>query len=195
MLQLLLILASLSEAAPSGYRVTKANTNGCELSLGPTEKDGVIPMRAECVWPEISIDKFNGAMADLDKHDDYWETVVDSTVRRVDGERSLVFQKHRSKGINDREILLWMTHKQVDGYDRYSWTKATGEPITVTKGNVETARSDGYWQAKAEPSGGIRVVHTLSYDPGGSVPGFLVRWFQTSGLEANVADLRKALAK
>ncbi len=194
MLNLILFVASLASAAPAGYRVTKPSANGCELSLGPAEKDGVVPMRAECVWPEITIEKFNKAMANLDNHDLYWETVVDSTVKRVDGDRSLVFQKHRSKGINDREILLWMSHKVVDGYDRYSWTKATGEALTVTKGNVETARSDGYWQAKAE-NGGIRVIHTLSYDPGGSVPGFLVRWFQTSGLEANTSDLRAYLAK
>jgi hypothetical protein len=87
-----------------------------------------------------------------------------------------------------------MKHEIVDGYDRYGWTRATGEPLTACSDCVLTARSDGYWQAKAEGSG-VRVVHLLAYDPGGSVPGFIIRWFQTSGLEANVDDLHAYLVK
>ena len=181
-------------AAPSGFKVTEADYNGCELSLGPAEADGVVPMRAECVWSDVSLDRFKAVMSDYTQHDEVWATVAESKVQRTDGDRSLVYQKHQNSGINDREILLWMKHESVDGYDRYSWTRATGETLTAADGNVLTARSDGYWQAKAEGTG-IRVVHLLSYDPGGSVPGFIIRWFQTSGLEANVDDLHAYLKK
>jgi hypothetical protein len=183
-----------ADAAPTGYSVTKKDYNGCELSLGPAEADGVVPMRAECVWRDVKLETFQAQMSNYAEHDKYFEAVVDSEVRRTEGTRALVYQKHRSSGIADREVLLWMSHQTVDGYERYGWTHAKGEPLTPQSGNVATARDDGYWQAKPEPGGGIRVIHMLSYGPGGSVPGFIVRWFQTSGLEANVTDLHQWMA-
>lgn len=189
-----LLLTGAALAAPPGYNVTKTGSSGCELSLGPAEADGVVPMRAECYWPEASLDKFKAVFGDWEKHDDVFSTVVESKVQRSEAGRALVYQKHRNSGIADREILLWMKSEQVDGWTRYSWTKAKGETLTVADGNVETPRSDGYWQAKASPDGGILVQHTLSYAPGGSVWGWVVRAFQTSGLEATVAEARKGVA-
>ena len=34
------------------------------------------------------------------------------------------------------------------------------------------------------------MVYELRYDPGGSVPGFVVRWFQGSGVRTLVGELR-----
>lgn len=190
---MLTLLIGAALAAPPDYRVTKTTDDGCELSLGPAEADGVVPMRAECTWDDVDLGTFERKLGDWAGHDEIFSVVVDSTIKRTDGDRTLAYQKHRSKGIGDREILLWMTHTTVDGFERYGWTKAGDEPLEVASGNVAAARSDGYWQAKAAPGGGIVVVHWLAYDPGGSVPGFLVRWFQTSGLETNLTEMHTAL--
>jgi hypothetical protein len=191
----LTLIGTAALAAPAGYSINRSDFQGCELSLGPAEKDGVVPMRAECVWRDVSLDRFKTELAAFGEHEKYFEAVVDSEVRAVDADRSLVYQKHRSSGIADREVLLWMQHTVIDGFDRYSWTKAKEKSLVPQSGNVATARDDGYWQARAEPGGGVRVIHLLSYAPGGSVPGFIVRWFQTSGLEANVSDLHAWLSK
>lgn len=188
------LLLSAALAAPAGWNVTDASADGgtCELSLGPAESDGVVPMRAECAWKDVTLDQFKTAQAAWGNHDDFFSTVVESTVK-TPGDKALVYQKHSSRGIADREVLLWMWHEDVDGYDRYAWSTASEQALTVVDGNVRCGKSVGYWSAKAEASGGIRVVHVLSYDPGGSVPGFLVRWFQTSGLAANATELHQAL--
>jgi hypothetical protein len=183
------LLVSAALAAPSGYSIAVASYDGCEISLGPTMKDGVVPIHAECYWPDASIDKFKAVMSDWHRHADVFTVVVDSDIVRQDGDRTLVHQLHRSKGISDREVLQWMTHTVVDGFDRYGWTTAADQPLTVKDGNVRTARADGYWQAKADPRGGILLVNHLEYDPGGSVPGFLVHWFQTSGTETNLTEV------
>jgi hypothetical protein len=190
---LFIAMTTAALAAPPGYSVTETDVDGCELSLGPTEADGVVPMRAECVWRDITLDTWNAKMAKWGDHDTYFSVIVESNVQRTVGDKALVYQKHRSKGISDRETNLWMQHTVVNGADRYAWTPAKEEPVHPADGNVAVARSDGYWEAKADPAGGIRVVHQLSYDPGGSVPGFLVRWFQTSGLEANVTELHASM--
>jgi hypothetical protein len=187
---------SVAFAAPPGYRVTKTvDAGACELSLGPAESDGVVPMRAECWWPDVTLDTFNQKMARYGEHDDYFQAVVTSDVRSASGDRTLVWQQHHSSGISDREVMLWMKHSNEGGFDRYGWTLATDQKLAVQSGNVAAVRDDGYWEAAAHPKGGIRVNHTLIYGPGGSVPGFIVRAFQTGGLEANVTELHAAMRR
>ncbi len=191
MTTLALLVLSSALAAPPGYTVSKSDTNGCTLYLGPADAQGVKSMRAECVWPDVKLDTFKAKMGDWAGHATMFSTVAESNVKKA-GDKALVYQRHSTSGIADREIMIWMQHETVDGMERYSWKRADGESLTVKSGNVECPRSTGYWEAKAEGSG-ITVVHELSYDPGGRVPGFIVRWFQTSGLEATVAEARTAL--
>jgi hypothetical protein len=77
-----LVLAATAAlaAAPSGWKVTEEDYNGCQLALGPAEADGVVPMRAECVWTDVSIDKFKSVLADYSQHDEIWGTVSESKV-------------------------------------------------------------------------------------------------------------------
>lgn len=189
---MLTLLLSTALAAPSGYKVTVADHDGCELSLGPEMSDGVVPIQAECYWPDVTLDKFKAVMGSWSKHADVFTVIVKSEVRRTSGDRALVYQLQRTKGISDREILQWMWHTTVEGAERYAWTTAAEESLTVIDGNVRAERSDGYWQAAADARGGVRVSHHLEYAPGGSVPGFLVRWFQTSGVEANLDEVHAA---
>jgi hypothetical protein len=190
---MLTLLFAAAVAAPTGWKVTNTDHEGCELALGPAESDGTVPMRAECHWKDVSLDTFKAKFADWAGHAAIFTSVVTSRVQRS-GDKALVFQEHQASGVSNREILLWMWHEQVDGFDRYAWKTASEEALTPADGHVRADRSDGYWQAKAEGSG-VHLVHMLAYDPGGSVPGFLVRWFQTGGLEANVSEARAALTK
>ena len=192
MTALLLVILSTTIATPPGYTVTEEDVEGCTLSLGQEDDQGDRPMRAECLWPDVSLATFNTRMADWAGHAAIFSTVAESEVLREESGRALVRQRHTTRGISDREILLWMKHEKVDGYDRYSWTRAREEKLEPGDGTVAGERSDGYWQARAEGEG-VRVVHELTYDPGGSVPGFIVRWFQTSGLEKTVEEAHAAL--
>ncbi len=186
------VLVSQAFAAPSGYTVNTAGYDGCEISLGPAMSDGVVPVHAECYWPDVTLDKFRAVISNPEKHADVFTVIVTSQIRRTDGDKQLVYQLQRSKGISDREVLLWMNHTVVDGADRYGWTTASNEALAVTDGDVRVARSDGYWQVKADSRGGVDVSHQLEYSAGGSVPGFLVHWFQTSGVETNVSEVHAA---
>lgn len=188
----LLLLAGPALAAPPGFRETK-QVDGCKLYLGPAESDGVVPMAADCVWTDVTLEAFEAKLAPWQNHDRVFSTVVASDVIRTEGGTSIVKQKHRASGISDREIIIAGSRTSVSGGGvRFSWKKKA-ESFAVASGNVEAARSEGYWQAVPNAGGGIKVTYELRYDPGGSVPSFLVRWFQTSGLVEILGDLHKAL--
>jgi len=188
----LLLLASSAWALPPGFHETKT-TQYCQLALGKAGPNGVVPMRAECHWPHIEPDKLHGLMGAWGDHDLYFSSVVSSDVQKTDGGRSWVHQVHRAKGISDRECVVVMEKTSIDGGARYGWTVDNGG-LVVEKGRVEVAQSDGFWEIRPHADGGTAAVHQLSYDPGGSVPGFLVRWFQTSGLTAVVTELESYAA-
>ncbi|MFT7518559.1 MAG: hypothetical protein ACI9MC_000691 [Kiritimatiellia bacterium] len=189
---LILLLLSQSYAAPTGYTVSKADTQGCELSLGPANSAGVVPMYADCHWKGATMARYEQVLSDWPGHVNVFSTVIESTVQKTVGDKVLIHQVHKTGGIANREVVLWGTHGQVDGYSRHSWAKAK-DPLEPAKGNVVVAFHEGYWQAKVDPAGGIHVIHELYYGPGGSVPSFLVRWFQVGGLETSMKEMRTAL--
>ncbi|MCO4744693.1 MAG: hypothetical protein KC912_07890 [Proteobacteria bacterium] len=185
-------LLATALAAPSGFTVTKTDVSGCELSKGPADDQGDVPMYAECVWPDVTVDKFHSVFQDWTKHDDIFSSVSASKVQR-DGDKKLVFQTHVARGISNRDILLWGELTQKGEGWRYAWTKASDEPLTAASGHVVCERSDGWWEVQPRAEGGVNVTYELRYDPGGSVPGFLVRSFQTSGFAAVVTELHEYL--
>lgn len=186
-----LLLALSVAAAPPGYSVSKKDVHGCELSLGPVQADGVRPMRAECRWPEVTPERFAAVVGDWAAHADIFESVTTSRVVEP-GARAVVHQVHRNGGIADRELMVSMWNESVDGWDRYAWT-LSDRAFTPADGNVKTLRNDGFWEARPLPGGGVEVRHALEYAPGGSVPNWIVRMFQTGGLEASCKDMRAAL--
>lgn len=183
---MLTLALSAALAAPAGYKQTKT-TDTCQLFLGPAAGNGVVPMHAECTWPGVDLAKLDAAFSRWQDHDDLFTTIVSSDVERTDGSAAIVRQVHRSKGISDREALLRMEKTAVEGGHRYAWTLVS-EPFTVGDERVAVPFDTGYWEFTAV-DGGVKAVHHLEYDPGGSVPSFLVHWFQTSGLQAIVTEL------
>jgi hypothetical protein len=187
-----ILLLGSALAAPPGFNVSKRDVEGCTLYLGPAEADGVVPMRAECRWPDVSVEQFDRAYADWTRHDEIFSSIASSDLVSTNGATKTLRQTYTASGISDREMLIDGTRTEIDGGLRFEWHKHPGDQ-GITSGNVEALRSDGFWEVTAHPEGGVTAIHQLSYDPGGRVPGFLVRWFQTSGLAAIVGDLKAAI--
>jgi hypothetical protein len=185
-----IIWTTLALAAPPGFRDTKT-TEHCQLMLAEAPlPNGVVPMRAECHWPDVTVEHLDTLMSRFDAHASYFSSVTQSETVPGDGP-TRSHQVHRAKGISDRECVLRMSRDKAGDTITISWTLDNGD-LEPAKGRVLVAHDDGFWQFSPHPDGGARVVHQLAYDPGGTVPGFLVRWFQTSGLEAVVEELEAA---
>ena len=177
----------VAQAAPPGFSQTKT-TDRCTLYLGEALDNGVVPMRAECHFPTVDQAKLDAAFSRWEDHDLPFATVLSSDVVRTSGPVAWVRQVHAVKGVSDREGVLRMERTAIDGGHRYGWTLDT-TPTEVGDGRVPIGFDDGFWEFTAHPDGGVAAIHQLAYDPGGRVPGFLVRWFQTSGLATIVEEM------
>lgn len=176
-----LFLFSLAHA---GWTAT-GTADGCTFYTG-TPEGAVTPLRAECEWA-IPADTLHRLLADFGAHDDYFTTVATSDVKGQVSGGLLVHQLHVASGISDREVNLLFKTEDIAGGKRYSWTKASDQSGLS---GVVPGMDDGKWEVTATATGS-RVVHELRYDPGGSVPSFVVRWFQGSGFRQLVAELKK----
>lgn len=178
-----LLLAPLAFA---GWTQT-AQENGCTFFLGTVEGN-VQPVRAECDWP-IAPDKLHKLVGKIEDHDLYFSSVEVCDVLGPSGNGKLGYQRHVASGISDREVVLIFTEEAIPNGKRYAWTKAPDQSKARGEG-VPTVLDTGKWEVSSNASGGSHVVYELRYDAGGSVPGFVVRWFQGAGTRALVGELR-----
>jgi hypothetical protein len=182
-------------AAGRVQRVPEAGTNDCNFSTGPADSAGNVPMRADCHWSEADVAKIDRLLSNWAAHKDYFWSVVDAQVIKVEGGRTLMHQEHQASGISNREATLWGGKEPIAGGYRYTWTMDGAQQTAVKSGNVQCGKDTGFWEITAHPDGGARVVYHLLYDPAGSVPGWLVRSFQTGGIVTLVGELRTVAAK
>lgn len=192
MIALLLALALPAHAAPDGFTEVKSN-DGCTLFKG-VEEAGVTPMRAECHWADVKPEVLSEKVADYEGYD---ELIFAITESRVIGERDgakLVHQVQETRGIATREVVLAMTTDTTEDRTRVSWTTAEAK-IELVDGHVLSPRNDGAWEIAAHPEGGAKVVHEIAYDPGGNVPGWVVKWFQVGGMLQVMEEVHAAAAK
>lgn len=182
---MLALLLSLSTAS-AGWTET-ARVNDCVYFKG-SQEGAVTPVRAECVWP-IAPAKLQALLAKNGDHDLYFSGVKESTVLGAAPEGGeLVYQVHVASGISDREAVLVMASAPITGGMRYTWTLSADQ--SKLKGDkVAIPLDTGKWEVTADGAGS-KVVYELRYEAGGSVPGFLVRWFQGAGMQALVGELR-----
>lgn len=175
----LLLLTTLAHAAWT----STGTEGGCTFYAGPTEGT-VTPLRAECRW-DVPADELHRLLADFGAHDDYFASVAESTVVSPIAGGTLVRQRHVASGISDRTCNLLFTTTDIAGGKRYAWSLTSDQSGLA---GVIPAKDDGKWEVVADGSGS-KVVYELRYDPGGSVPSFIVRWFQGSGFRTLVLEL------
>lgn len=179
---MLVWIATALASPPPGFEELKV-WNACVIYKRDRTETRPSAMRAECTWPDVDPVRFGKMLRDYGGYDGWIWPVAESEVRRIDGERSLVYQLQHIWGISDREVLLWATRQELPtGGVRASWVTATEEPLQLRDGTIRTPHNEGFWQVEPGATGSL-VVHQIEVDAGGvSLPGWLIRAIQSRGL-------------
>ena len=183
-----LLLTSASAVAADRKVVAKAAD--CEITAGDRDERGNNLMLCYCDW-EVPLESLKAAFQNVEEHDTYMTSVVESTVL-PDGR---VLQVHRADGISDRQITLDFSEENFDdgGY-KVSWTRSSKqEPLL--DGRIDPPMDDGSWMVRPGEGGVNKVVYSLRYEPGGRVPGFIVRAFQKNGIAEVLVEMHEVASK
>lgn len=178
-----LIAAGLAHA---GWTKTDQE-HGCTFFRGETEASGATAVRVECAW-DLDPAALRAVLGAPGGHHRIFASLKESETLSRAGGVVRVRQVHHASGASDREVVVDVTTHDVPGGQRYVWTKSSDQSGRRTDG-VEPELTDGFWEV-TDRAGGVRLVYETRYLAGGSVPAFLVRWFQGAGIKAVIGDLR-----
>lgn len=188
-MSLLLAAITMAFAAPAGWEKFDSQS-GCDYYRSPKTESGYPTLRAECVWDDVTPATLDTILTDLGGHNKVHSSIAEATVVSTDSKGSVVYQRHVASGISDREANLLYTRAVVGDTITHAWKMTAAQP-TPKDGNVVPGKDNGKWELS--PSGsGAKVIYELHYEPSGSVPGFVVRAFQTSGFVLLTQELHKA---
>ena len=161
---------------------------GCHIKNGAIE-DGVMPVRAFCEWP-VPPDRLNAMLSAYGTHDEVFSLLAESSVLSTRGEVVRVRQIHSVSGISDREVVVDWTAEQTAKGKQYRWERSADQAETSGR-NIIVPVHRGHWEVR--PSGSCsELIYNAQYLPGGTVPPFLVRWFQGAGTEKVLKEFRQA---
>ena len=165
---------------------------GCRYLRGAREASGATPIRVECDWgfPPAVVHRVIDAPGE---HHRIFASLSQSETLSRSGGVERVRQVHHATGISDREVVVEVRTSEIPGGRRYAWQKSADQSGRKVDG-VEPEMTVGFWEV-IDREGGVRVVYEVRYLAGGSVPAFLVRWFQGSGIQGVMKDLHRHLGQ
>lgn len=173
--------------AGDGWEVLK-ETDHCSFARGPAEDDGNLPLAVSCAWPHVDVETLEKVLVDYAAHDDVWESVATATdAGETDEGLPRVHHVHALPGVADREIELTWTRTEDDGAIKHAWEKSTVQP-TIDPDRVIPDRDDGYYLVRPEGEG-VVIEALFVYDPGGSIPDWLVRATQVTSAVMMLEEL------
>jgi hypothetical protein len=175
----------------AGEWIATGEAHGCVVESREATATSKSAMRGTCTWPEVRPEKLVAMLGQFDRYEEFISPIADARIERIDENRALVYQRHEYFGIADREMLLWMTAVPREGGTSFEWTTASEQPLALDSGSVRTIRNEGRWTVSTLPSGGARVVHEISLDPGGSIPGWVVRLARSRGFARILGEVRQ----
>ncbi|MDG1481426.1 MAG: hypothetical protein P8R54_17660 [Myxococcota bacterium] len=183
------LLPLSAQAAPGEFQLVRT-TEDCQTYMGARDADGVTPVRIECRWDGIEKASVEAMFDQFDRYHEFVWALGDSRIERTEPNRALVWQRHEVPGTAPRETLVWLLAEDNGfGSRRYTWTTAPEEELTLSASAVRAPRNDGMWNIIPGDSG-VDVVLELSYDPGGMVPDWLVKWCQTLGADRMMSEIQ-----
>jgi hypothetical protein len=183
---MMLALFALRAAGADFVEVDRVDSfRGCIIRIGRADATGIQPLRAECHWADAQVEAVRAIIGDWTKYEVLVDSMDDASCVGSDGPRELIWQLVRPGwGLAPREVQVWFTADQLS----VAWTTAK-ERFDPQPGSIRMPRDEGEWRLAHASDGGVDLVQDLLVDPGGSVPRWVVNWFQTFGLSDELKRL------
>lgn len=187
---LTLCLATAAWAVPKGYTEV-AQDHDCQLLRGPEKASGVAPVRAECEWTDRSLEQLDAALSQPAAWSQMFSGLTTSrVVEQGDGATRMLWV-HSAKGLSDRVHHVLVTRNALgNGTVVHGWSMTEEQP-EPGDGRLVPAADTGRWELTAIPSGGVKVVFERQYEPGGKIPGLVMRWLKTEAVFTQLSELRR----
>ena len=167
--------------------------SGCVLYRAP-KRVQVVPMRAVCIW-STSPAALRSVISRPQHYDSCFSRVERSELISTSSRKNTtagrlirVYQIHNASPASDRAAYIDYREDRLRRGWRLYFRKSPPEQVPSIDDFVEVRQNQGYWHVEPHPRG-AKVIFEGAYDPGGSVPSFLVNWFLSNGVQKMMDEL------
>jgi hypothetical protein len=171
----LVVLHAFTAAATmewgSGRRYEEAG--GFTVYERQNDESGLSRFRLEAERPEAT-SRVVAALMRMQTDDRFLAENQERIVLSDDPDGRLVLMRVDLPLVKDREVALRTRENfGADGSYRFSWRVAEDAPPPTSE-YARVDGSEGFWLLTPVTSGGTQVVYESFYDPGGSLPSWLI---------------------
>jgi hypothetical protein len=174
------LLTSIGLAAPSEYNFVEENEN-CLYYTGPVQKSGALPIWAECHWKEISLERLDSFLKDIEGQTKSYSSVSDTKILERSKNKIIFWQVHTDPRMSPREGRIICVREMTDKNITHRWWLSENQQ-SPTDDNLLIEEHSGSWTLEEHPDGGVKLRYESLYLPGGNIPAWIVRQFQTSAV-------------
>ena len=169
---------------------------GCLRYKGSKQGD-ILPIKIVCTWP-LSTKAVQKVLSRPQHYHRCFSRVKKSRLIHTPSKpKSLirVYQIHDGSPASDRAVYLdYVIKQRVNEWILRFQQSPQGEVASIDEKWVTVKAHKGIWTVSKHTKG-VQVSLQSMYDPGGSVPSFLVRWFMGSGVQKMMNELRRCAQK
>lgn len=178
------------------WKLSKSK-DGINVYESPTANSNFKSIKVECVL-QGNYDKLIAALNDVAHHDEW---VYSSKTTYLLSRNSLHDFYYYTETIvpwpvSNRDAVVHMTMVR-DSLDRFLKVAAIGVPnyIPEKSGKVRVPKLSISWYVTMPSSNSISIVYTISTEPGGSVPAWIVNMFADKGPYESFKKLAEVLKR
>ncbi|MGC4057079.1 MAG: START domain-containing protein [Chitinophagaceae bacterium] len=196
LLPVLLLLATLSAFAQKEWTL-KSNKDGIKVFTRTEQTSGLKEIRVQCQVP-ATLSQMVALVMDVNAGKDWVYATKSSTLLKTVSPSELYYYSEVDMPwpLNNRDFiahLIVSQHPQshvvtIDG-------PTVGNYVAEKEDIVRVKRSSGKWTLSPVAENLVHVDYTLSVDPGGNIPIWLVNLFATKGPTETFRKLKTQITK
>lgn len=164
---------------------------GCIYYKGESS-DGDLLIRAVCEW-DIPAKNVHQNIGDFENHVNIFSQLSKSELVSKDTEKTNILQVHDFPGLSDRTAIIEYKIQNLPDGKRYSFSKSTDQE-GISSSYVELTQNSGSWEI-TETEDGSKIIFENFYSAGGYIPSTLTGWFQVSGAQKLMNELKSYVKK
>lgn len=188
----LAVAAFASSGVPDGFTHVR-DVGDCAIYQRVPTPGVPTTMRGECRWADVTASQLTALLTDFNRYASFVPPLTESRVVRAESDGALlVYQLQQLRPLADREVLLWARITTNPDGGHFSWTTADDQPLDQRPGSIRTPANVGFYEVGPHPDGGVRLVHQIAIDGGGSIPAWIVNLVRTRGFARVLDGLRDA---
>ena len=107
---------------------------------------------------------------------------------------TIIHQIHKDRRMTPREAMIIYQKEQKENRIIHKWKLSDIQPAPQ-QDHLLIKEHQGQWEIKEHPSGGVQCHYESTYLPGGSIPAWLVRQFQTSEIIRMIEETHRSVIK